>query len=274
MKKIILIITILFLVGCTNETYESLNVGSSTNFLTLEDKDTLKEIFINHELSNIDLFFNYVDEYNKLPDNDCGMKSWDKIETFKYNEGKCYDRFDQMYSENDGNCRLTSFMLINDKLTVQKTKNDSGNYLMFDIDVIENNKNYEIVKNDYDKFITLFDEMDVSNVNIDDYKNVFINKWNEYGISINSDKFSLITVVMNDSYENVLFVGHAGILIPLKNKYLFIEKIAFEMPYQFSILENKEDLVLLFQNRANYFDDESKSGPFIYENNKLFYLFF
>ncbi len=142
---------------------------------------------------------------------------------------------------------------------------------MFDIEVLENKENYKTINDHQLDFINLFNEIDVSNLEEDDYKNAFSNKLKEHNYKLESEKVSLISVVLHDSDFNVLYVGHAGVLIDLEDKYLFIEKIAFEQPYQISVIKSKKDLIGLFNNRSTYFGDESAKGPFIYENDKLLY---
>ena len=163
--------------------------------------------------------------------------------------------------------------LLENILSIDSKEKDYGSYLMFDIDTIDNNKDYEQLKNKKSNFISLFNEMDVSNIEKDNYKNVFPNKLKEYNFKLSNDKVSLISVVFNDTEFNLLFVGHAGVLIDLGDKYLFVEKIAFEQPYQISILKEKKDLVNLFKDRPSYFGDDAEEGPFIYENDKLIYEF-
>lgn len=59
-------------------------------------------------------------------------------------------------------------------------------------------------------------------------------------------KATLISVVLHSSFsktENELFVGHTGVLVPTKNhKYLFIEKLSFQLPYQVTRFESKKQL--------------------------------
>ena len=76
---------------------------------------------------------------------------------------------------------------------------------------------------------------------------------------------------MYDENSKVLFTGHTGILIKLKDKYMFIEKIAFEQPYQISILKSKENLKDIFKARPTYFGSQNEPGPFVYENDKLLF---
>ena len=231
----------------------------------------MKIIFINNGISNIDLFFNWLDDYNMLDDNGCGIKDFDKTDNFKYDEFKCQDRYEFNHEGSDGNCRITSYALLQNSIIIKEKQQNYGSYLMFDMDVLNNNPNYQIIKNYENDFISLFDEMDVSNIDKANYKDVYPDKWNNYKISNNNKNVSLISIVMNDEYSDLLYIGHSGILIKLENKYLFIEKISFENPYQISVIKSIEDLKEIFMNRENYFGDSSEAGPFVYENNKLLF---
>ena len=152
---------------------------------------------------------------------------------------------------------------------MSKKIQDEGTYLMFDMDVIDNNKDYKLVKNKRDDFVTLFNEINISNVGDKELQNVFSNKWKEYGIKINNEKVSLISLVIEDPDSKVLFVGHTGVLIHLEDKIMFIEKIAFEQPYQITLLNNMNELFDMFSKRKEYFGGEKENGPFVYENDKL-----
>ena len=50
---------------------------------------------------------------------------------------------------------------------------------------------------------------------------------------------------------------------------MFIEKIAFEQPYQITLLNNMNELFDMFSKRKEYFGGEKENGPFVYENDKL-----
>ena len=169
----------------------------------------------------------------------------------------------------DGDCRITAFALIEKDLQMSKKIQDEGTYLMFDMDVIDNNKDYKLVKNKRDDFVTLFNEINISNVGDKELQNAFSNKWKEYGIKINNEKVSLISLVIEDPDSKVLFVGHTGVLIHLEDKIMFIEKIAFEQPYQITLLNNMNELFDMFSKRKEYFGGEKENGPFVYENDKL-----
>ena len=275
MKKVLIVLLLLLLIGCNKK--EEINdnslfkIGYSSNLINTSDREELKRIFVNNNISNIDLFFNWLDDFNKNEDNGCGIKDFDKTENFKYDDFKSQDRYESNHEGSDGNCRITSFALLEDSLIIEEKQQNYGSYLMFDIDVLENNEDYKIIKEREMDFISLFDEMDASKVNRDEYKNVYTNKWTNYKISNTNKNVSLISIVMNDEYSNLLYVGHSGILIKLDDKYIFVEKIAFENPYQISIIKDINDLKEIFMKRENYFGDASEAGPFVYENNKLLF---
>ena len=271
-KIILLFIFAILLCSCSKK-YDELIVGNSTNVLTDNDKTIVREIFEDNNISNVDLFFEWLNDFNKEEDMGCGIKSWHESKTFSYSNISCANRYEKNHDISDGNCRITAYSLLQSIIEINTKEEAYESYLMFDIDVLENNKNYEAIKNDQQKFINIFNEMDVSAVLNEEYKNVYPNKLKELGFKINNDKVKLISVVLNDNEFDLLFVGHAGVLIELSDKYLFIEKIAFEQPYQISVIKDTNDLIEMFRLRDSYFLNDGEEGPFVYENDKLIYEF-
>ena len=274
MKKIflILIVSLSLLTACQkNDLNDNFKIGYSTNMKSKEDMEEIKKVLEENKLSNIPLFFSWVEDFNKNDDNGCGIKNWSLTNDFSYNEVACTDRYEKDYDISDGNCRLTAYSLIQDKIKINKTIKDYGSYLMFDVDVLENNSNYKKINDHFDEFITLYNEMNIENIDNDKLREVFPNKWDDYQISLKDDNVSLISFVIHDEYSKVLFIGHTGVLIKLDNKYLFIEKIAFEQPYQVSIIKDIDDLKNIFKERKNYFGDNNEQGPFVYQNDKLIF---
>ena len=48
--------------------------------------------------------------------------------------------------------------------------------------------------------------------------------------------------------------------------YLFVEKIAFEQPYQATKVSNMDELLDILSMRPGYFGEEKEAGPFVYNN--------
>ena len=273
MKKLLLILSIcLLLCSCNKEIKEddSYKAGYSSNLINENDRNELRKIFNKYELSNVDLFFKWVDDYNKEEDLGCGLKDWNKTNSFVYNDMNCSDRYEKNHEISVGNCRITAYALLQNKINMNTIENEYGTYLMFDMDVLENNENYKIINDNQLEFINIFNEMDLTGIKKEEYENVFPNKLKNHDFKIDDDKVSLISLVIHDKDFNLLFVGHAGVLIDIGNKYLFVEKIAFEQPYQVSVIKSKDELISIFSERDSYFGDDSE-GPFIYENDKLLY---
>ena len=139
-----------------------------------------------------------------------------------------------------------------------------GTYLMFDTEAIDNVDRYEILKENKDMFTTLYGEKSVT----DDRhpESAFCDSWKEYGFQIDNDRISLLSIVIYDPYSDAVFVGHTGILIKYSDYYLFVEKIAFEQPYQATKVQTIDELLDILSLRPEYFGEEGEPGPFVYHN--------
>jgi hypothetical protein len=278
MKKIMILVIAccIVLTGCKKEDKikigADLPVGKANNLISINDYNNIERILKWANLDNIDTFKKWVLDFNIENCDDCGLlKEWTDFKKVEYNESSLANHWEKYHKESDADCRMTSFLLITNHLSTSRTINENGTYLMFDIDAIDNVEKYSILKDNREKFITLFNEIDVKGLNKDEIRNAYSKKWNEYGILLDNDKVSLINVLVHDSYDNVIFIGHSGLLIKLEDKLLFVEKIAFEQPYQITILNDKNDLKELLFARKNYFGDKNEEGPFIFENDTLIY---
>ena len=100
--------------------------------------------------------------------------------------------------------------------------------------------------------------------------------WRERGITFrykdDPTKASLISAVFHSQItpeENMLFVGHVGVLVPYEGKLLFIEKLAFQEPYQAIIFANRTELSDYLMNRYDVEWEQPNAIPFIMENDSL-----
>ncbi len=277
-SKTTIILFILFflfiIVGCRKEEQEILKldlpIGKANNLVSFDDYNNVEKIMKMVDLDNTDTFKSWVLNINKEECVNCGLvKEWTDYKKIEYNESALANHWEKYHKESDVDCRMVAFLLIANHINMSKTIKENGSYLMFDIDAIDNVNNYSILKENKEKFITLFNEIDVKGLNKKEIKNAYSKKWNEYGISLKNNNVSLINVIMHDNYDNVVFVGHSGLLIDLNDKLLFVEKIAFEQPYQVTVLKDRSELKNMLFARKNYFGDKTEEGPFIFENDKL-----
>ena len=100
--------------------------------------------------------------------------------------------------------------------------------------------------------------------------------WKERGINFryknDPTKASLISAVFHSQItpeENTLFVGHVGVLVPFEGKLLFIEKLAFQEPYQAIKFANRTQLSDYLMNRYDVEWEQPNAIPFIMENDAL-----
>ena len=216
--------------------------------------------------SHVDVFQEWVADFADSAGNNAELEdTWADPEKLKADTGKCMDGWEQNHDYSDADCRMTAFLLLDGMLQAESDEGDyKGTYLMFDTDAIDNVDRYAIIKDNRDMFTTLYGEKSVT----DDKhpETTFSDSWKHYGFQIDSDKISLLSIVIYDSDSNVVFVGHTGILIKSSDGYLFVEKIAFEQPYQATKVHTMDELLDIMSLRPEYFGEEGEAGPFVYNN--------
>ena len=166
----------------------------------------------------------------------------------------------------DADCRMTVMLLAGDDIKSESVeKSYDGTYLMFDIDAISNNEEYSILKPKESLFTTLFGEMPISG----SFEDAFPDNLKKYGITFTGKKYSVISLVFKAYEEEEAFVGHAGILVPYKSGYLFIEKIAFSEPYRVTVVKDEADLISTLSKRPDYTVEEGEPSPLVYKDDAL-----
>ena len=177
------------------------------------------------------------------------------------------DGWEQNHDYSDADCRMTAFLLLDGVLRAESTEDSyEGTYLMFDTEAIDNVDRYESIKENKNMFTTLYGEKSVTDGGHPE--NTFSDSWKHYGFQVDSDRLSLLSIVIYDPYSDVVFVGHTGVLIKYSDYYLFIEKIAFEQPYQATRVHNMDELLNILSLRPEYFGEEGEAGPFVYNNGE------
>ena len=218
--------------------------------------------------SHVDTFEEWVSDFA----NTAGKKSkledtWSEPEKLNADISKCMDGWEDNHDFSDADCRMTAFLLLDGLLKADSTEeNYQGTYLMFDTEAIDSVERYELLRDNKAMFTTLFGEKTI--VDEAHPETTFSDAWNHYGYQIDSDQISLISVVIQDPYENVVFVGHTGILIKCDGYDLFVEKIAFEQPYQVTKVNSMDELLTMLSARPEYFGEEGEAGPFVYNNGE------
>lgn len=233
--------------------------------------DTIKEVCREMEaagVSNVDVFQEWAADFAASAGNNANLEdAWSEPEKMSVDIWKCMDGWEQNHDYSDSNCRMTAFLLLDGLLHAETTESSyNGSYLMFDTEAIDNVERYEIIKENKDMFTTLYGEKSVTDEKHPE--TTFSNNWQHYGFQIDSDRISLLSIVIYDPDSDVVFVGHTGILIKYSDYYLFVEKIAFEQPYQATKAHDMEELLNILSLRPEYFGEEGEIGPFVYCNGE------
>ena len=201
MKKAIIFIIVCYiaLTGCGKKeeikTDVDLPISKANNLVSLDDYNNIEKILKTANLDNIDTFKSWVLDFNKEECNDCGLlKEWTNYKKIEYKESLLANHWEEFHEESDADCRMTSFLLISNHLETSNTIKENGSYLMFDIDAIDNVEKYSILKENKEKFITLFNEIDVEGLAKDEVKKAYSKKWEEFGIKLNNDKSNFIII--------------------------------------------------------------------------------
>ncbi len=237
----------------------------------LIDKKTIKETNVSlnkSRLRNTKVFKKWTEDFAYAVRKKKDLSTdWRAPEKLKGNLYDCADYWEKSYDFSDANCRMTSMLLMGDLLNVGKQKKSyNGTFLMMDLDAIENNKRYSVLKKREKDFITVFGEMKIPKQGL---SKALENKWKKYKIKLNSKNVSLISVVMEDTLSKKAFIGHSGLLINKDGYFLFVEKLAFEQPYQVTKVKNVKQLLKMLSTREEYSAGDDEEPSVICMNEKM-----
>ena len=219
-------------------------------------------------LQNTDVYKEWVTDFADTAAEKTDLpKQWVALSALTGDLYACADNWEKTHDYSDADCRMTAMLLMGDLLTVDTpNKTYDGTYLMMDVDAIENADRYTILKDREADFTTLFGEMEIPAGGLAD---ALPQNWQAHGIRFDAENVSLISVVIEDSLSPVAFVGHTGLLIDGGETLLFVEKIAFEQPYQATQFNTVDELVAMLAARPEYAAEEGKEPSVICRNDAV-----
>lgn len=237
---------ILLLTACTSGKSTKLESGD----ITAENLPIVCEVLKACGLFNVDVFENWVQGYLNG-----GIENGD-VSGFS-----------------DADCRMTVMLLAGDSITSDSVEeNYAGTYLMFDVEAIDNQEGFSVLKDKERLFTTLFGEMPIPDGNFHD---AFPNNLKKYGIQFGGKDFSVISILFKAYEEENAFVGHTGLLIDcgkiasVDAEHLFVEKIAFNDVYKVTKVKDEKELLKVLSERADYMVEEGDPYPLAYKNDEL-----
>lgn len=262
--------------GCDEVNKKPLEKVKISNIYSTEDKEIVKNALISSGIDekSVDTFMKNVDEYNEYVNGVLPFKDGFKETDIKYDYTKTVDEFYNKGENKIGsNCRINTFLLYKDKLDINHNYTDSSSVLAFDKNSLQNDFKNLFTNEELSKFETLYAPVPAkySNWNKDQIAEIEM-AFCSRGISFKESNAKMITVWLHDNGEidgNILFIGHTGILVPYNDKFMFIEKLSFNEPYQAVILNNKRELSDYLMQKYDIEFNQQTTRPFVMENDSL-----
>lgn len=171
----------------------------------------------------------------------------------------------------DMNCRLTAYLLYGQFMNVTELKEDYDPFLMFDVEAIDQEERFASFRDNKNKFITMFDPVKVKKGStLEEHIEAIRQAWKDRGISMEDNgKISLITLYLHDTFDNLRFVGHTGVLLEQEDGLIFIEKYGWNMPFQCTKFHNEEELVKYVLGRSDLYGDGSEEPVIVMKDDTV-----
>lgn len=212
-----------------------------------------------------DSFVDLVKDYNKEIPKD--LLSGEFERTSKIDKtGEIIDKRSYIsHKYPDTNCRINSFLLLKDDLSIKDDMDIDDEMLFMDKEALKDLNLFN--DEDLENFYKLFSRVKTSSSK--DPK-VHAKVMEEFLSKVDfPEDVRMVSVVIHDNLDgDYLFIGHVGVLLPLDDGYLFLEKISFEEPYQAIKFSKKEYAYMYLKEKYRDYLDPEVASPFIMENNK------
>lgn len=221
-------------------------------------------------------FLKDVNDFNRAVGNNTLVKSGYKTSAnyhVAYDAVGIENRWDKKYPDDLGiNCRITSFTLLKDFISVRNKSNADTEILAFDQYVMTNKKLKTFSTSEVKSFEKLFGAVRIGKkIDRQSQIDAITKYYQQNGIQFKQNKnISMVSVYLSsdlDDYYKV-FIGHVGVLVKLtNNKYIFIEKLAFKEPYQAIEFKSKAQLKNYLTAYYKPYGDKKLPVPIIMEND-------
>ena len=270
--------------GCSSNTKISdsnsdSNLSDTVTFTNLNDsksRELLSRLMDNAGVAKDKqtVLFDHVDQINELlSDNELtdGFETH-KITSSKYDPYDLQEKWTEKYPDFLGyNCRITAYSMLSDFINTNVDKEVRSDLLMLDIDSLTEDSS--AATDGTLKFQQIFSSIPTTNTkDVDVHINNLKKDWENRGLSFkDNDKMSMVSVVLHDQIDDdQLFIGHVGTLFNDDDGQLyFLEKIAFQEPYQLCQFNNKKELSDYLMTKYNTDYNQPTAAPIILENDNL-----
>lgn len=170
----------------------------------------------------------------------------------------------------EANCRLTSYLLMKNRIQANKQYDQNDTFLVFDIEAIDTYEPFHMTEGERNTFISLFNWVPLKGAStLQEHIDLIQKTWKDRDIRIDGDGASLITVYVHDTFDDARFVAHTGILVETDDGVLFVEKYGPQLPFQATKFHSREELKNYLLGRADLYGDETELEPIVMENSQV-----
>ncbi|STY83618.1 DUF4300 family protein [Mobiluncus mulieris] len=183
------------------------------------------------------------------------------------------DKIDKLWQGTKGkfigvDCRISTFGLVKSQLKTPPAGSADAALLFQDLEAIQTGKLFNAA--DTQHFKQLFSR--VKTTKTTDVKAHAAKMASHFKAFTFPARARVVTVVINDNLDgNYLFVGHTGVLVSTRGKWLFVEKVSFQEPYQVLKFDSPQDCYRYLADKYRDYADDGAAKPFVMENGRLVY---
>ena len=221
-----------------------------------------------------DVLFEHIDQVNGIMAEEQLTRGFEERPVLepKYNAYDLADQWNEKYPDFLGYCcRITAFSLFHEFMTIDENIPVDENAVMMDMMALESDpRAFPDDLREYQGFYSPVQTTMTQDINT--HVQTLQEAWKDRGISFNGNEYaSLISVVFHNDIDDpsVLDIGHTGILFDDGEQLYFLEKLAFQEPYQLIRIKDRAELEAIMMARYDVSYNQPTASPFIMENDQL-----
>ena len=261
-----------------NDAAELLEGMTVSNLVDKKSQDIAHKALTDADVpqESIDGFFRLVDEFNHAVPTDSlindGFTNYGTQDP-DYDVEAITTAWQQHHANYAGtNCRINTFTLADSLFTVDDQDNPNESLLFIDQESLNNAPGEILDEQERRKFAAFYSNIPTTSaLNPSQHIADIQAHFDERGIEFADTDARVISMFSHDTLTEpaTLFIGHTGVAVPLDDGYLFLEKIAFDMPYQAITVRDMQQLNDYLMHK---YDDGPRleyGRPIIFDNDEV-----
>lgn len=261
-----------------NDAAELLEGMTVSNLVDKKSQDTARKALTDAGVpqESIDGFFRLVDEFNHAVPTDSlihdGFTDYGTQDP-DYDVEAITTAWQQHHANYAGtNCRINTFTLADSLFTVDDQDNPNESLLFIDQESLNNAPGEILDEQERRKFAAFYSNIPTTSaLNPSQHIADIQAHFDERGIEFADTDARVISMFSHDTLTEpaTLFIGHTGVAVPLDDGYLFLEKIAFDMPYQAITVRDMQQLNDYLMHKYDDGPGLEYGRPIIFDNDEV-----